>query len=106
MRTRPSRPTASAAATVSPSASPSKKPTASGMNPSASTEKPNSLELTHQDREGEPVHVADLGRLGQQVGDEPQLGDPGEHGHHPDQQRQHRGERDRTLRVPVGPHGG
>ena len=43
MRTRPSRPTASAAATVSPSASPLKKPTASGMNPSASTEKPNSL---------------------------------------------------------------
>ena len=40
-------------------------------------------ELADQDREGEPVHVADLGRLGQQVGDEAQLGDAGEHGHRP-----------------------
>jgi len=43
MRSRPSRPTASAAVTVSPLASPSAKPAASGMSPSALTEKPNSL---------------------------------------------------------------
>jgi hypothetical protein len=43
MRTRPSRPIASAAATVSPLDSPLAKPVASGISPSASTEKPNSL---------------------------------------------------------------
>jgi hypothetical protein len=43
MTTRPSRPTASAAAAVSPFASPVAKPAASGMSPSASTEKPNSF---------------------------------------------------------------
>ena len=59
-------------------------------------------ELADEDREGEAVHVADLGRLGQQVGHEAQLGDAGEHGHHPDQQREHRGERDGTLRIPIG----
>ena len=31
-------------------------------------------QLADEDRQGEAVHVADLGRLGQQVGDEPELG--------------------------------
>ena len=35
-------------------------------------------QLADQDRQRQPVHVADLGRLGEQVGDEPELRDPGE----------------------------
>ena len=35
-------------------------------------------QLADDDRQRQPVHVADLGRLGQQVGDEPEVGEPGD----------------------------
>ena len=59
-------------------------------------------QLTHDDRQRQPVHVADLRRLGQEVSHHPELGDPGEHHERPDEQRQHRGQGDRGRRVAVG----
>ena len=97
------RPTASAAATVSPSATPSTKPRelvdeAVGVDGEAE----ELGQLAHQDREGEPVHVADLGRLGEQVGDEAELADAGADHADGDEDRQHRRERDRLRRIAVG----
>ena len=59
-------------------------------------------ELADEDREGEAVHVADLGRLGQQVGHEAQLGDAGEHGHHPDPSASIEASAT-ALRIPLAP---
>ena len=48
------------------------------ISPSASTENPKQLrQLPDDDGERQPVEVADLGRFGEQVGDEAELGDPG-----------------------------
>ena len=95
-----------AAATVSPLASLGEAGRFRDESVGIDREAEQFWELADEDREGEAVHVADLGRLGQQVGHEAQLGDAGEHGHHPDQQREHRGERDGTLRIPLAPDDG
>ena len=60
-------------------------------------------QLAHENREGEAVHVADHRRLRQQVRDESELEDPAEHRDRPDEQREHRGERDGPLRIAVRP---
>ena len=59
-------------------------------------------ELAHQDGEGQPVHVADLGGLGEQVGDEAQPADPGEDHARPHQQGEHGRQGDGLRRVAVG----
>ena len=54
-----------------PARAPARKPTNSPISPSASTENPNSLgSWPTRMVSGQPVHVADHGRLGEQVGDE------------------------------------
>ena len=74
MRASENSPIAAAAATTSPSAMPWSTPTASPMNPSASTEKPEQLgQLPHEDGQGQAVDVAEDRRPGEQVGDEAEL---------------------------------
>jgi hypothetical protein len=63
-------------------------------------------QLTDDDGQRQPVHVADLGRLRQQVRDEPELGQPGDHHHHADQHRQQRGERNGSRGVAAREHEG
>ncbi len=63
-------------------------------------------QLSDEDREGEAVHVADLGRLREQVGNEAELCDPGQDRDRSDQQREHRGECDRPLRAAARPEDG
>ena len=63
-------------------------------------------QLPDQDRHREAVHVADHRRLRQQVGDEAELGDAAEHHDGADEEREHRGERDRPRRVAVGGRSG
>ncbi len=58
--------------------------------------------LADQDRQGETVHVADHGGLGQQVGDEPQPRDAGEDHDGTDHQCQDGGQRDGLHRIAVG----
>ena len=60
-------------------------------------------ELADQDRERETRHVADLGRLGEQVGNEAQLRHPGQDHRAADQEGEHRRQGDGTRRTPVGP---
>ena len=73
--TRPTqRRSPAAAGTVSPSATPSTNPFELVDEPVGVDGEPEQLgQLADEDRQREPVHVADLGRLGQQVGDEPEL---------------------------------
>ena len=72
----PPSPTAAAAGTTSPCARPWTKPANSPIRPSASTENPNSLgSWPTRMVSGQPVHVADHGRLGEQVGDEAEPGE-------------------------------
>ena len=59
-------------------------------------------QLPDQDRESQAVHVADHGRLREQVGYEAELRDSAGHHERSHQQREHRRERDCTLRVAVG----
>ena len=59
-------------------------------------------QLTDDDGQRQAVHVADLGRLGQQVGDEPELGQPGDDHHDTDEHGEQRGERDGPRRVAAG----
>ena len=58
-------------------------------------------ELADQDRQGQPVHVADHRRLRDQVRDEAEPADAGQHGDRAGHQRERRGERDRAGRIPV-----
>ena len=102
MRTRPPSPTATAAGTVSPAPMPCTKPATSPRNPSASTENPKSLGSwpTRMVR-ARPFMYPIMRRLRDQVGDEPELADPGHQGDRADHQRQDRAERDRACRVAV-----
>ena len=59
-------------------------------------------QLADDDRQRESVHVADLGRLREQVGHEPEVGDPRDGHDHPDEQGQHRRQRDGLGRVTAG----
>ena len=59
-------------------------------------------QLTDEDGERQPVHVADHRRLGEQVGDEAQPRDGGEDHDRGDHDRQHRGQCHRSLGVAVG----
>ena len=88
---------------ASPCASPDTKARASATSPFGIDGEPEELgQLADDDRQREPVHVADLGRLRQQVRDEPEPGQPGDHHHHADHHRQHRRERDGPSGVTVG----
>ena len=55
-------------------------------------------ELAHDDRDREPVHVADLHLAREQVGDEAELAETEPDLDQADEQRQHAGEHDRALR--------
>ena len=59
-------------------------------------------QLADEDRQGEAVHVADLGRLGQQVGDEAEAGARADEHERADHQREHRRVGDGRGRVAVG----
>ena len=59
-------------------------------------------ELAHQDGDRETVHVADHRRLGDEVGDEAELGHGRQDHDGADHEGKHRRERDRLLRVAVG----
>ncbi len=59
-------------------------------------------QLTDKDGEREAVHVADLGRLREQVGDEAELEHAGEHRNRTDHERKCRSVRDGCLLAPVG----
>ena len=56
-------------------------------------------ELPHQDRQGDPVHVAVAHRLGQHVGDEPEAQQAGAHVDDPGQERERAGQRDGLVGV-------
>ena len=56
-------------------------------------------ELADDDRDGQPVHVADLDLLGEQVGDEPELAEAQADLDEADHERQHAGHGDRAGRV-------
>jgi hypothetical protein len=51
-------------------------------------------QLTEQHGQRDPVHVAVADGLGQQVGDEPEAGEPGEHAQQAREDRQHAGQGD------------
>jgi hypothetical protein len=59
-------------------------------------------ELTDQDRQREAVHVADLRRLREQVGDESEFRGSGQQHDRPDEDREHRRERDRLRWITIG----
>ena len=63
-------------------------------------------QLADQDGERETGHVADLGRLGEQVRHEAQLGHSGQDHHGADQEGEHRGQGDGPRRASVGTHQG
>ena len=105
IRTRLATPTARAAPAVSPSAMPRSEPgrlvdQAVGVDREAE----ELGQLAHDDGESQAVHVADLGRLGQELGDEPELEDSGEHGDGAHHQRQQRGVGHRAVGISVGCH--
>ena len=56
-------------------------------------------QLADDDRDREAVHVADLHLLGEQVGDEPELGEPEPDLDRADDQRHHARQRDRGRRI-------
>ena len=59
-------------------------------------------QLADDDREGEPVHVADLHLLREEVGDEAELGDAEADLDERDQEGHHAGQRDRPRRIVAG----
>ena len=59
-------------------------------------------QLPDQDRERKPVHVADLRRPREQVGDEPESRNAGDDHDHADQQGEHRSQGDRALGASPG----
>ena len=59
-------------------------------------------QLAHDDRDAEPVHVADLHLAREQVGDEAELPEAERHLDEPDEEGEHAGERDRGRRVADG----
>ena len=59
-------------------------------------------QLADDDGQGQAVHVPDLGRLGQQVGDEAEMCEPRHRHDDPDEEREDRGQRDRLVRVTAG----
>ena len=66
-----------------------RSPSAPSMKPSASTEKPKSFgSWPDEDREREPVHVADHRRLREQVGDEAEPQQPAEDHERADEERE------------------
>ena len=75
----------------------------SSTNPSASVEKPNSFgQLTHDDGDGQAVHVADLDLLGEQVGDEAELAEPEADLEQPDHHGEHARQHDGLVRIVPG----
>ena len=107
MRTRPNRPTASAAGTVLPAVTPWTKAIAFVDEAARVRREAEELrQLADEDRQGQAVQVPDLGRLRQKVGDESEPRDRAEDHERPDHEREDRGERDRPLGSPPAPTSG
>ena len=103
INTSPNRPTASAAGTVSPLKTPLRNPFSSGMKPSASTEKPNSFGSwpTRMVRANPFMYPIIVG-FESRSATKPSLAMPAERHERAHDQREHRSERDRALRIAVG----
>ena len=105
--TSPNNPINAAAVTVFPDRIPSTNPETSPIRVSELNGEPKQLwQLAHQDRERETGHVADLGRLGEQVGDEAQLCHTGQDHHGAHQDGQHGCQCHGAGRASVSPHRG
>ena len=101
--TIPAIPTAAAAATASPWARPLTNPVDLADEVVGVDLEPEQLgQLADQDGQRQAVHVADHRRLGDQVGDEPELGHGRQDHDRADHEREHRRQRDRPLGVAVG----
>ncbi len=100
MPTRDATPMTAAVGLTSPSATPETKRLRLVDQAVGVDREPEQLgQLADHDGERQAVHVADLGRLGQQVGDEAEVRQPG-HGHdQADEQGQHRRQCDGLGRV-------
>ena len=99
--TIPASPTASAARFVSPRTRPCTKPHLRQQTGTVHREPEQLGELAHHDRDRDPVQIAKLHRTRQQLGHEPQTGDPCQQDHEPGEDREHARKGDGPGRVPA-----